>query len=613
MDSVSRIHRRFSFTLINPSSHKTSLLISLACIGSIAYIVDADLLLIPLAVGIALLLFRMDYLLLKGHPVAKLSKVYHTNAFALMLWLAVLILSIPLAMLGNHDTLLIEGMVFTVALRLCIFTSVFGSSLKRSALIAPITPIAMLLLLLPYDSIIQMLDTLTLATSMVVIGIAVVWCIMADRSGRPGVESTFRLLQAYLLAWTERDARLMESIMASKAEQSTMSTKILAFRREHDDAHTNPIGRSSKSGSHYMLMLPDVHPGPFYPVGGSNLPYDIHARYTTTVAVMHGISDHSSNLPSRDEVERFIDSLAEYSIVEQGSICTASVEVRVNNAKVTGIAFGRVALLLLSSVRGMDDLPKSIRDDVEHYAFEHGFKDLLIVDAHNCMGDDLSSEEINDMIDACKRTLKALTEMGQHRFRVGVARALHESDDIGPAGMSAIAVVMDGSVDGNSNSSNSSSSNSSNSSSSSISSNHNGLLILWVDANNAVKGLSTYLEQSIRREVASNNLHVMLCTSDTHYTSGKARNRMGYFPLGSVTNRDELRSILVSLSKDALASATDAVYEARVSRTLVRIMGDEQFRNYSYALDKAMSITKRSITASILVFIAMILLTFLTF
>ncbi|MEM0442461.1 MAG: hypothetical protein QW450_04825, partial [Candidatus Nitrosocaldus sp.] len=127
MDSVSRIHRRFSLTLINPSSHKTSLLISLVCIGAIAYIVDADLLLIPLAVGIAMLLFRMDYLLLKDHPVAKLSKVYHTNAFAFMLWLSVLVLSILLTVvLGNHYTLLIEGMVFAVALRLCIFTSVFG-------------------------------------------------------------------------------------------------------------------------------------------------------------------------------------------------------------------------------------------------------------------------------------------------------------------------------------------------------------------------------------------------------------------------------------------------------------------------------------------------------
>lgn len=600
MDSVSRIHRRFSLTLINPSSHKVSLFISLACISAIAYTVDADILLIPVALGITLLLFRIDYLLLKDHPVAKLSKVYHTNAFAFMLWIAVLILNILLlAMLGNHDTLLIEGMVFAVALRLCIFTSVFGSSLKRSALIAPITPIAILLLLLPYDAIIQVLDAPTIATSMAVIGIAVVWCIMADRSGRPGVESTFRLLQAYLLAWTERDARLIESIMANKAEQSTVSTKVLAFRRE-DDAHA--VGRSSKSGSIYdMLILPDVHPGPFYPVGGSNLPYDIHARYTDTVAVMHGISDHSSNLPSRDEVERFIYSLAEYSIVEQGSTCTASVEVQVNNAIVTGIAFGRVALLLLSSARGMDDLPKSIRDDVEHYAFEHGFKDLLIVDAHNCMGDDLSSEEINDMIDACKRTLKALTEMVQYRFRVGVARAWYESDDIGPAGMSAIAVLIDGVVDGNSNSKGNGSS-----------SNHNGLLILWIDANNAVKGLSTYLEQSIRREVAS-NLYVMLCTSDTHYTSGKARNRMGYFPLGSVTNRDELRSMLVSLSKDALASATDAVYEARVSRTLVKIMGEEQFSNYSYALDRAMRITKVSITASILVFIVMMLSTLLTF
>ncbi|MEM4320499.1 MAG: DUF2070 family protein [Candidatus Nitrosocaldus sp.] len=592
MDSVSRIHRRFSLTLINPSSPRTSLIISLACIGAIAYIVNADLLLIPVTLGVALLLFRIDYLFLKDHPVAKLSKVYHTNAFALMLWIAVLVVSILLAMLGSNDTLLIEGMVFAVALRLCIFTSVFGSSLKRSLMIAPIVPIAILLILLPYYTMVQMLDIPTLATSITVMGIAIAWCRMADRSGRPGVESTFRLLQAYLLAWTERDARLMERIMESKAEQSTVITKIFAFKRgsSFDGSNTN-----TSDDMYDMLMLPDVHPGPFYPVGGSNLPYDIYARHSATVAVMHGISDHSSNLPSREEVERFLDSLAEYSVVEQGYTCTKPVTIQVNSARVTGIALGRVALLLLSSTRGMDDLPRSVRDAVEQYTLGQGFKDLLIVDTHNCMGDDLSDEEINDMIDACKRTLRALTDMEQYGFRVGVAKTKYEGDDIGPVGMSVIALLLDGvgnsSVD-----------------------NGDGLLILWVDANNAVEGLSMYIEQEIKALVSELGLSIrdiVLCTSDTHYTSGRARNRMGYFPLGSVTSRDELRSIFTELSRSAINSASNTMYELRVSKADVKIMGDEQFRHYSYALDKAMSLTKRSIMASMMVFIVMMLSTFL--
>ncbi|MFN4336404.1 MAG: DUF2070 family protein [Candidatus Nitrosocaldus sp.] len=582
MDSVSRIHRRFSLTLINPSSHRTSLIISLACIGAIAYIANSDLLLIPVTLGVALLLFRIDYLLLKDHPVAKLSKVYHTNAFAMMLWLAVLVVSILLAMLGSRDTLLIEGMVFAVALRLCIFVSVFGSPLKRASMIAPIAPLAILLLFLPYDRIAQILDILTLATSIAVIGISIVWCRVADGSGRPRVESTFRLLQAYLLAWTERDARLMESMMESKAKHSTVITKMLAFKRLSSisfESNTDPSDQM-----YYMLMLPDIHPGPLYPVGGSNLPYDIHARYSATVAVMHGISDHSSNLPSRGEVERFLESLAEYSVVEQGYTCTKPVVTQVNSAKVIGIAFGRVALLLLSSTRGMDDLPRSVKDAIEDYALKQGFKDLLIVDTHNCMGDDLSDEEMDDMIDACKRTLNVLTEMEQYRFRVGVAMTKHESDDIGPVGMSATALLLDDADD--------------------------GLLILWADANNAVEGLSMYLEQGIKALTAGLR-DVVLCTSDTHYTSGKARNRMGYFPLGSVTNKDELRSIFMELSRSAINSASNTLYELRVSKADVKIMGDEQFRDYSYALDNAMNLTKRCITASVMVFIVMILSTFL--
>ncbi len=593
MDSVSKIHRRFSLTLINPSSHRTSLIISLICIGVIAYIANGDPLLAPIALGVALLLFRLDYLLLKDHPVAKLSKVYHTNAFALMLWLAVLVVSILLALLGSSDTLLIEGMVFAVALRLCIFVAVFGSSLKRALMIAPIAPLAILLLILPYDTIAQILDIPTLATSITIIGIAVLWCRVADSIGRPRVESTFRLLQAYLLAWTERDARLMESMMASKAKDSTVITKMLAFKRQ------SPYSFGSNADASYhmydILMLPDIHPGPLYPVGGSNLPYDILARYSATVAVMHGISDHSSNLPSRGEVERFLDSLAEYSTVEQGYTCTKPVVTQVNNARVTGIAFGRAVLLLLSSTRGMDDLPRSVKDAVEDHALKQGFKDLLIVDTHNCMGDDLSDEEVDDMIDACKRTLSVLTEMEQYRFRIGVAKTKHEGDDIGPAGMSAIALLLDSnSVYNNGNG--------------------NGLLILWADANNAVEGLSMYLEQGIEALASGLGLsitNVVLCTSDTHYTSGKARNRMGYFPLGSVTNKDELRSIFMELSRSAINSASDALYELRVSKADVKIMGDEQFRDYSYALDNAMSLTKKCITASVIVFIMMIISTFL--
>ncbi|MCS6768562.1 MAG: DUF2070 family protein [Candidatus Nitrosocaldus sp.] len=581
MDSVSRIHRRFSLTLINPSSYRTSLIISLACIGIIAYIVDADPLIIPVTLGVALLLFRLDHLLLRHSPVAKPSKVYHTNAFASMLWLAILIISVLLSMLGAHDTLIIEGMIFAVGLRACIFTSVFGASLRRSLLIAPIMPFTVLLLLMHYEGIVQMLDTPTIASSVAIMGIVIAWCILADRSGRPGVESTFRLLQAYLLAWTERDARLMESMMESRAELSTITTRIIAFKRESDRS-------ASGSWRYDTIILPDLHPGPFYPVGGSNLPYDIHARYSTTAAVMHGISDHSSNLPSRREVERFLDALAHQTRVEEGFTCTEPITINTNDARVTGMAFGRVALLLLSSSRGMDDIPRSVKDKVEHHASEHGFRDVLIIDTHNCMGDDLSDEEINDMVDACKRTLNALTGMKQYRFRIGVARAEHDGGDMGPAGMSAIAVLPDG-ADGM----------------------DAGLVIAWVDANNAVKGLSMYVEQAIREQLAPSIVHAVLCTSDTHYTSGRARNRMGYFPLGSVTSRDTLTSMLIGLSRSAVDSASHAWYELRVSSATVRIMGDDQFRDYSHALDRAMSVTKMSISASVLVFIAMMISTFI--
>jgi len=71
VDAVGNIHKRFYLTLINPSSYKTSLAIALACVSAIAYLSSASIEIMLIALPIAYMLFRLDYLLLKRYPVAK--------------------------------------------------------------------------------------------------------------------------------------------------------------------------------------------------------------------------------------------------------------------------------------------------------------------------------------------------------------------------------------------------------------------------------------------------------------------------------------------------------------------------------------------------------------
>src|SRR6476646_8902755 len=96
--------------------------------------------------------------------------------------------------------------------------------------------------------------------------ISISWTIIADRAGRLGIKSTFGVLQAFLAAWTENKEERMEKISESKAHTEVVKTYIVKFKVVNSDE--------------ISIILPEVHPGPFNPVGGSNLPYVLYTLFS---------------------------------------------------------------------------------------------------------------------------------------------------------------------------------------------------------------------------------------------------------------------------------------------------------------------------------------------
>jgi len=94
----------------------------------------------------------------------------------------------------------------------------------------------------------------------------------------------------------------------------------------------------------------DVHPGPFYPVGSSNLPFTLYEWFRDrgySPMILHSVSDHNLNLPSKKEVQNFLLSLDSLSSIASNSTCTKPVVQTVGRATVIGIAFEDTLLLLL--------------------------------------------------------------------------------------------------------------------------------------------------------------------------------------------------------------------------------------------------------------------------
>jgi putative membrane protein len=575
-DDVSNIHRRWSFATIGPSSYKVSYVIWIGCaIGIIVVLhlyqfqAGAELAIyLPLGLGALVGSHFLDYFALHGTPVNKLSKVVHVSAFANGLWLLTIVLGVAadfvFAKRPGMDYIA-AGMLLAAGLRIGIFTSVFGAGTGRAIAVSFIQPVIFLFAFIPpsYNPL-SAFGSIGLLFGAAFVGLGIAWTFTADRAGRPGIKSTFGVLQAFIAAWTEQRADKMEEFTEAKAHEDIVSTKIIRF------------------GSQAAIVLPDVHPGPFSTVGGSNLPYVLYKTFDEKALVMHSVSDHSLNIPSKKEVDKYVKDLVKALVVEKGNTCSVPIQNTINNSTSTGIAFGNAALVMLSlAPKGMEDIPQSVRTELESFGIGLGFSDVLVVDCHNAMGKHLDDSDRNDLVIAAKQCLEQLKNQHQQEFKIGFASTNDISQmpelaiELGQAGLAVLTISVNG----------------------------KDYAIGWADSNNMDNSLRNHVVSSVSGGVTL----LELCSSDTHSTSGK-RTREGYFPLGTTGSSDRIAEMFNQLGVKAAESATGTTFEFASSQSRVKVMGKKQFEDYSTALDRSMSVTKIFVAITVAIYIAMLVL-----
>jgi len=581
-NSVSVIHKRWSFTRINPSSYKLSYLISL--LGGAAVIVltctgifkvGTSTLILHLVLGLTAMtgsLF-LDYYVLRGSSLNNITKVFHVSAFSNLLWALTIFLGIVSHTIFSKTSIpssyVIEGMLLAVGMRIGIFVSVFGAGITRAVFSAFIQPVVFLLAFVPlaFYAYIDSIITGIIYGSVFII-LALAWARLADKAGRPDVKSTFNVLQAFLAAWTENSSEKMEEIAEARANKEKVTTYIARFRLIN---------------SQVSMILPDLHPGPFNPVGGSNLPYLLYSEYSRNAIILHSVSNHSRNLPSKSEVHNYIRTLSQVTVSQRCDTSTVPLQSRVGKSTATGIIFGDIAMVILSMApEGMEDVPESIRIALERYSSHLGLKHILVVDSHNAMGEDLKKSESEALLSAGKNCLKELINAPQYEFKVGFANMddiscnpTHLNEELGQSGLATIVFEVDG----------------------------NQYVIGWADSNN----MHNNLRDNVITKLARNGIQTLeLCTSDTHSTSGK-RTRHGYHALGNISKHEDIAEIYLQLSKKSIEKATSARFELASSVSMIKVMGKRQFDDYASALNRSMNITKIFLAITSAVFVTMLI------
>jgi len=560
-DDVSNIHRRYSLTLINPSSFYTSLIFSIVAAivlitTTVLVYLKTDDLIFRIALVIPILM-ATQYLDSRFVKRKEYSKSLHMSFFGNILWLAI-VLSGLLAMLvlsKNEASmfLVVEGMFLFAGFRIGLFTTTLGVSMKKAWALCFIQPFAMFLALIPFDlwiPIFSNVQTLLIGFSFPII--ATVWSFLTDRAGRPGVKSTHHLVQAYLASKKVDSSHFAESIIEENSYDSQVSTIQIRFNQK-------------TKNNDFRLILPGIHPGPFHPVGGSNIPYLIYKNMGSSAMILHSVSDHSLNLPSQKQVVNYLDGLSKSSVTENNLLCSEPVAIQINKGHVTGFLLNKSALLFLSlSPHGMEDLPSQIKTEIEQLATNRNFENVLIVDCHNAMGEEISKNDYDDLLKATKSCLDTLITKELFPIEFGYANSddmeLQQSD-LGPSGIGVLCLKI----------------------------NNKKYFLGWADANNMENGV----RESIVNNLAKKDINLLeICTSDTHFVLNPVRTKQGYYQFGIISKTEQISNWFLELTENAQNNLDSATIEILENKTNLKVMGTSIYQNFSKALDGTLKISK---------------------
>ena len=304
--------------------------------------------------------------------------------------------------------------------------------------------------------------------------------------------------------------------------------------------------------------------------------------------VMHSISDHSLNIPSKKEVEKYLMSLDQHNHLETGDKCSIPITIRDKDCNCSGFALGKNVIILFSkSPSGMEDIPPDVKTELEIYAKQIGFEQILIIDAHNSLGEKIEQEYIKVLTRIGKECLIGLRGSEQFPFKVGYANSFQIEEqtkkdlliqpDLGP-GQCGLLIISINNID---------------------------YSLCWIDSNNMKNG---FREKIVDTLVAENLEIIEICTSDTHSTSGK-RNTKGYYTLGDVTPESNILDVFQSLAKRAKGSLNRSTFDVFKIESKVMVMGNNQFDDYSNALEKSFLVTKVFLAITFVVYILMLLFT----
>ena len=240
-DHINNIHNRYSLTLLSPSSSFLSFFLALTIVSLLFVLIEFNYLFtdevlfrLPALIGVLIATQLLDRLLIKKQEY---SKVLPMSFFGNAIWLLTTFIGFASYIVFGKEALdpfyITLGMCIFACFRIGILTTTLGIHIGKAWAMCFLQPLAMFFVFVPSsmwaellsDQILVMYGCLFLATSTI-------WSLWTDKAGRPWVQSTHKLLQAYLSSMSTKDPTEMEAIIEPSSKKSSVTTSQIKFQTE---------------------------------------------------------------------------------------------------------------------------------------------------------------------------------------------------------------------------------------------------------------------------------------------------------------------------------------------------------------------------------------------
>ncbi len=444
---------------------------------------------------------------------------------------------------------LLFGAFICAGFEFIVINGAFEKNVSISLALSGIHP-ASTLLILRFPELSGHFDLAGASSGVLALAVIVAFPLLLKRRKTSHGYDTLSLFQAFMKTWTAGHPDELEGAIADHSEEVEVSTKVLLFR--------------TKAGDTY-LVLPGVHPGPFYPIGSYDLPGVISRVFKEqgNTMTLHRPGGHERNLATRADTLKYAQSVGELaksiSIGDEIASIRGPVYSKVGQASVSASAFGNDMIMTVSfAPLGSDDIDTEAEARLAEPASKFGF-DASVVDAHNSIDPSLQSPAPDEP------GWRGIYEAVRNAEPEPVSVAYAHSSEVGFAGKGDITENGMGLI--------------------LIQTPESKSALILADANNSVP---TIREETSRALASAGYELIEFCTSDSHNLAARGMTvERGYEALGEATPLTSLTDAAVRMAKLAESRLAPARYGSASMRSRVRVFG-------SRALEEFAAITQAS-------------------